>query len=98
MYADDALPFNYSLLPHVWCNERVSSEHGTSLGVGQVGSGLSVDRQDEITNSQTSITADGPSVDYAADQHPQTVFHGAYCHPFKIDQGKFYVLTLNFDP
>lgn len=64
-------------------------EHGAGLGVGQVGSGLSVDSQDEIANPETSIPANGSSVDYAADQHPQTVFQGAHCHPFEEDEQLF---------
>lgn len=79
------LPFVNNPLPHVRCNEGVSSQHCTSLGVGQVGSGLSVDGQDEVTNTKASVAADRPSVDDAADQHPQAVFHGAHRHAFKVD-------------
>ncbi|TNN85138.1 hypothetical protein EYF80_004488 [Liparis tanakae] len=62
----------------VWSNERVASEHGASLSIGHVGRGLSVDGQDEIADTQTSVTADGSTVDDTADQHPQTIFHGAH--------------------
>lgn len=76
------------LLPQVWPNQRVSSKHGTSLSIGQVGCGLPIDGQDEITDTQTSITANGPTVDDTADQHSQTIFHGAHCHPFEVDYQK----------
>lgn len=85
---------DYNFLPQVWSNERVPSEHGASLSVGQVGSGLSVDSKYEVTNPQTSITANGATVDYTADQHPQTIFHGAHCHPFEVDDKN---QTLEFD-
>lgn len=77
-----------SVSPHVRSDEGVSSQHGPSLSIGQVGSGLPVDGQDEVADAQTSIAADGPALDYAADQHSQTVFHGAHCHPFKVDYKK----------
>lgn len=74
------------LLPHIWCDERVPSEHGAGLGVGEVGSGLAVDSQDEVANPETSIAANGSPVDYAADQHPQTILQGGHSHPFKEDE------------
>lgn len=86
-----------SVLPQVWSNETMSSKHGPSLSVGQVGCGLSIDGQDEITNAQTSIAADGPTMDYAADQHSQTIFHGAHCHPFEVDYEKLLRTHLDFD-
>ena len=85
---------NYNLLPHVWSNEGVSSKHGPSLSVGQVCSGLSVDCKYEVANPEASITANGATVDYTADQHPQTIFHGAYCHPFVVDHKKLRHINL----
>lgn len=79
---------SHSILPQVWSNEWVSSKHGPSLSVGQVGCGLPIDGQDEITDTKTSIAADGPAMDYTPDQHSQTIFHGAYCHPFEADYKK----------
>ena len=86
---------NHSILPQVRSNERVSSKHGPSLSVGQVGCGLPIDGQDEITDTKTSITANRPAVDYTPDQHSQTIFHGAHCHPFEVDYNKYLRTHLN---
>lgn len=74
------------LSPQVGSNERVPSQHGASLGVGQVGSGLSINGQDQIADAKTSIAANGAAVDYTADQHPQAILHGAHRHAFEVDQ------------
>lgn len=67
--------------PHLWADERVPPQHGPRLSVGQIGCWLPVDGQDEVADAQTSVAADGSTLDYTADQHSQTLFHGAHCHP-----------------
>lgn len=72
----------HARLPHVRPDERMASQHGARLGVGQVSRGLAVDGQDEVAHAQTPVAADGAAVDDAAHQHPEAVLHCAHRHPW----------------
>lgn len=74
----------HGVLPHVWPNQRVSSQQGPGLSVAQVGSGFTVHGQDEVADAQSPIAADGAPLDDAADQHPRTVLHGANRHSCEV--------------
>lgn len=73
----------------------MSPEHGTGLCIGQVGRGLAVDGQDEVPHPQTAVSADGASVDDAADVHPQAILDGAHRHPCKVDTKTTFSKTWN---
>lgn len=64
----------------------MSSQHGAGLGISQVGGGLPVDGQDEIADTETSVTANGAPVDYTADHHAQAILQGAHRHAFEVDE------------
>lgn len=73
---------NYS--PHVWCNQRMFAELGSSLGIGQMSGRFSINGQDEVTNPEPSVSTDGAAVNDAANQHARSILQCAHSHTCNI--------------